>query len=122
MNASPAELRTRIVAAVEGGLSQVEVARRCTVSERTVRRSRTQQRRTGDLTPGRSPGMAPTIGADRADATRAQVAAHPDVTLERHGELWAEAYGDRVSIATMSRTHARLGITVKHNGQGRRTG
>ncbi len=112
MRAYPAELRTRIVAAVEGGLSRVEVARRFTVSERTVRRYLTQQRQTGDLTPGRSSGMAPTIGPDQAEAMRAQVAAHPDVTLKRHCALWAEAHGARVSIATMSRTPARLGITV----------
>ncbi len=116
MKAYPVELRSRIVAAVERGLSQVEVARRFTVSERTVYRSLTQQRQTGDLTPGRSPGMAPLIGPDQAEAMRGQVAAHPDVTLEDHCEVWAATHGVRVSIATMSRVQRGFGITVKKNG------
>ncbi len=116
MNAYPAELRTRIVAAVEGGPSRVEVARRFTVDVRTVRRSLTQQRQTGDLSPGRSPGMTPKIGPDRAGAMRAQVAAHPDDTLEDHCELWHAEQGVRVSVATMSRVLRGCGITVTKNG------
>ena len=118
MRAYPAELRSRIVAAVAGGLSQVEVARRFTVSERTVRRYLTQQRQTGDLTPGRSPGRTPRIGPDRAEAMRAQVAVHPDIRLVDHCELWAEAQGVRVSVATMSRVQRGFGITVQKNGAG----
>ncbi len=115
MNAYPAELRTRIVAAVEGGLSRVEVARRFTVSERTVRRYLTQQRQTGDLTPGRSPGRTPKIGPAQAETMRAQVAAHPDVTLEDHCALWHAEQGVRVSVPTMSRVLRGFGITVKKN-------
>ncbi|MBA2755229.1 MAG: hypothetical protein H0U40_12335 [Chloroflexia bacterium] len=112
MGAYPAELHTRTVAAVEGGLAQVEVARRFTVNPRTVRRSLTQQRQTGDLAPRRSPGRTPRIGPAQAGAMRGQVAAHPDVTLEDHCELWAEAQGVAVSIATMSRVLRGFGITV----------
>jgi len=89
MKAYPAELRTRIVVAVAGGLSRAEVARRFTVDVRTVRRYLTQQRQTGDLTPRRSPGRTPRIGPDQAAAMRAQVAAHPDATLAEHCTLWA---------------------------------
>ncbi len=116
MKAYPAELRTRIVAAVEDGLSRVEVARRFTVSERTVRRYLTQQRQTGDLAPRPSPGRTPRIGPDQAAAMRAQVAAHPDIRLEDHCERWAEAHGVRVSVSTMSRVQRDFGITVKKNG------
>lgn len=118
MKAYPAELRSRIVAAVERGLRQVEVARRFTVSERTVYRYLVLQRQTGDLTPGRSPGMVPRIGPDQATAMLAQVAAHPDIRLEDHCDLWAEARGVRVSISTMSRVQRGFGITVKKNGPG----
>ena len=122
MKAYPAELRTRIVAAAEGGLTRAEVARRFTVDVRTVRRYLTQQRQSGDLTPGRSSGRTPRIGPDQANAMREQVAAHPDVTLEEHCARWAAAHGVRVSVATMSRVQRGFGITVNKNGPGRRTG
>jgi transposase len=120
MNAYPAELRTRIVAAVEGGLAPREVARLFAVSERTIRRYRTQQRQTRDLTPKRSPGRTPRIGAECADRLRAQVAAQPDATLAQHCAVWKQEHGVAVSIATMSRALRRLAITVKKSPVRRR--
>jgi transposase len=113
MKAYPAELRTRIVAAVERGMTPREVARVFAVSERTIRRYRTQQRQTQDLTPKPSPGRPPTIGPDQADCLRAQVAAHPDATLAEHRAIWEREQQVTVSIATMSRATRRLAITLK---------
>jgi transposase len=113
MKAYPAELRTRIVAAVERGMAQTEVARVFAVSERTIRRYLAQQRHTHDLTPGQSPGRPPTIGPDQAARLSAQVAAHSDATLADHCALWAQEHGVAVSIATMSRAIRRLAITLK---------
>jgi transposase len=115
MKAYPAELRTRIVAAVERGMAHPEVARVFAVSERTIRRYLAQQRHTNDLTPGRSPGRPPTIGPDHAAALSNQVAAHPDATLADHCTIWAREQGVTVSVATMSRTIRSLGITLKKN-------
>ena len=120
MNAYPAELRTRIVAAVEGGLAPREVARLFAVSERTIRRYRTQQRQTRDLTPKRSPGRTPRIGTECADRLRAQVAAQPDATLAQHCAVWKQEHGVAVRIATMSRALRRLAITVKKSPVRRR--
>jgi transposase len=113
MKAYPAELRTRIVAAVEGGMAQTEVARVFAVSARTIRRYLTQQRQTQDLTPGSSSGRPPIIGADHAAALSAQVAAHADATLADHCAIWAQEHGVAVSVATMSRTIRGLAITLK---------
>jgi transposase len=113
MKAYPAELRTRIVAAVDGGMAHAEVARIFAVSERTIRRYLAQQRHTQDLTPGQSPGRPPTIGPDQAAALSAQVAAQPDATLATHCTLWAQEHGIAVSVATMSRAIRRLAITLK---------
>jgi len=46
---------------------------------------------------------------------RTQVAACADVTLEDYCELWAEAQGVQVSVATMSRDQHGFGITVKNS-------
>jgi transposase len=113
MKAYPAELRTRIVAAVDRGMAQTEVARIFAVSERTIRRYLAQQRHTNDLTPGHSPGRPPTIGPDQAAGLRTQVTAHPDATLADHGAIWAQEHGVTVSVATMSRTIRGLAITRK---------
>src|SRR3954467_14079953 len=98
MKAYPAELRTRIVAAVDRGMAQSEVARVFAVSARTIRRYRAQQRHTQDLTPGHSPGRPPTIGPDQTDRLRAQVAAHSDATLAEHCVLWTQEHGVAVSV------------------------
>lgn len=113
MKAYPAELRTRIVAAVDRGMAQSEVAHVFAVSERTIRRYLAQQRDTHDLTPGHSPGRPPTIGPDQAAALSAQVAAQPDATLADHRVIWAKEHGVTVSVATMSRAIGRLAITLK---------
>ncbi len=113
MKAYPAELRTRIVGAVERGMAQTEVARVFAVSVRTVRRYLVQHRAGGDLTPGQSPGRPPTIGPAQAVALQAQVAQQPDATLAAHCAIWAREQGVHVSIATMSRAIRQLAITVK---------
>ena len=118
--AYPAELRTRIVGAVEGGMVQTEVAHVFAVSTRTVQRYPAQQRQGGDLPPGQSPGRPPMIGSGQAPALQAQVAAHPDATLTEHCAMWARAQGVGVSVATMSRAIRGLAITVnKSPGRGR---
>jgi transposase len=113
MKAYPAELRTRIVAAVDRGMAHTEVAHVFAVSERTIRRYLAQQRHTQDLTPGHSPGRPPRIGPDLAARLRAQVAAHPDARLADHCAIWGQEHGVAVSVATMSRAIRRLAITLK---------
>lgn len=122
MKAYPAELRTRIVAAVDNGMTQTEVARVFAVSERTIRRYLAQHQQTGELTPKRSPGRPPAIGVDQATALRTQVATHPDAILAEHCTIWAREHGAVVSIATMSRAIRRLGITLKKSSVRRRAG
>jgi transposase len=121
MKAYPAELRIRIVRAVEGGMAQTEVARVFAVSTRTIRRYVTQHRDGGDLRPGRSPGRTPLLGPEQADALQAQVAAQPDATLAAHCAAWDQAQGVVVSEATMSRAIRALAITVKKSAVRGRT-
>ena len=121
MKAYPAELRIRIVRAVEGSMAQTEAARVFAVSTRTIRRYVAQHREDGDLTPGQSPGRPPRIGVDQADALQVQVAAQPDATLADHCAQWHREQGRVVSEATMSRAIRGLAITVKKSAVRGRT-
>ena len=108
-----ADLRERLVGAIDAGLPQVEAARLFGVCTSTITRWRQRQRSTGAVTALPRPGRTPRIGAGQAPALQAQVAAQPDATLAQHWAQWTAVYGVVVSVATMSRVIRRLGITLK---------
>jgi len=115
MNAYSKDLRTRVLAAVDRGVSRVEIIETFGVSLATARRWLRRRRETGEVSPRPSPGRTPSICAT-AEERRAlwrQLEANPEATLERHRELWEERGGSRVSVATMSRAIRRLGWTYK---------
>lgn len=107
------DLRERLLGAIDAGLPQAEAARLFGVCGSTIRRWRQRQRTTGTVAARRRPGRTPRIGADRAAALQAQVAATPDATLTQHCARWEAEQGVRLSVATMSRVIRRLGITGK---------
>jgi len=108
-----AELRERLLGAIDAGLPLAEAARRCRVCPSTIRRWQHRQRRTGSVAAHPRPGRPPRIGPAQAAPLAAQVAAHRAATLAQHGARWEAAHGVHVSIATMSRVIRRLGITRK---------
>jgi transposase len=112
MKQYPAVLRERLLRFVDAGHSQAEAARTFGVSLRSITRWR-QQAATGDLEPKPRPGRTPRIGPDQAAALEAQVAAAPDATLAEHCQTWAQQHGVVVSLATMSRMLAKLGLPLK---------
>jgi transposase len=111
MKAYSLDLRQRIVAAVEGGQSKAEVARRFVVSYATVVRYITSWFREGDLTPRTSPGRPAHLDADDLAALEAQVTADPDATLAEHATTWAQGGGRAVSQWTIGRAVRRLELT-----------
>lgn len=113
MKAYSIDLRARIVQAVANGMSKAEAARVYDVGLSTVKRYVKQRAAAGHLRPKPLPGRARRIGAAAEAALRAQVAAHPDATLDEHRRRWAAAGGAAVSRATMSRTLVRLGLPLK---------
>ncbi len=120
MRAYSADLRARIVAAVDAGESHPAVARRFGVAVATVGNYLRLRRATGGLAPRPRPGGTPDIPPARYPALLAQLAADPDATLEDHCATWAAAQGQTVSVSTMGRTIARAGWTYKKNaGRGR---
>ncbi len=107
------DLRERLLAMVESGLSGAEVARRTTISPSSLWRWRTLVATNQSLDPKVSPGGPRKIGPDAEADLRAQVAATPDATLAEHVAAWERAGHTPVSIATMGRALTRLGLPLK---------
>ena len=108
-----ADLRERLLGAIDAGLPQVEAARLFGVSVSSIKRWRTQQRQTGSLVARRRTGRRRRVRPEQEAALLAQVAATPDATLVEHCTAWAATTGVRLSTATMSRTLARLDQSQK---------
>jgi len=107
------DLRERSLRAWASGLPATEVARLFDVSLSSLARWRQQQRTTGALTPGQSPGRPRSITPTQEPHLVAQVTARPDATLAEHCAQWADAHGVSVSPTTMGRTLQRLGLPLK---------
>src|SRR3954447_26969606 len=98
------DLRERVVAAVDAGMTQAQAAVRFGVSLRTVERYLARRRMTGSLAAteqrhGPEPKVRRQLQAwlpDRLDAAA-------DATLAEHVAAFLDAGGQRVSLAAMSR-------------------
>lgn len=113
MKAYSADLRQRIVQAVEGGCSQPIVADRYKVSLNSVKRYVKQWRATGSLAPQPRSGRPRAIPLDAQPTLVAQFAAAPDATFATYCDQWETATGVRVSESTMYRAQQRVGWTRK---------
>ncbi len=115
MKAYSVDLRERVVAAVNKGLSKQAVAETYGVGLATVKRWVARRKRgpDDDLAPRTPPGPGPSIGPEHAQALTAQLEANPTATTEKHAELWNEAHGTRLSQWTLGRAIRRLGWTRK---------
>ena len=110
-----ADLRGRLLGAIDAGLPQAEAARLFDVSLSTIKRWR-RRHETGVVTATPRPGRRRRVGPDAEPALVSQVRAAPDATLAGHGAR-EETTGVRGSRATMSRHGgARVGRakTVAH--------
>ena len=107
------DLRERVVAAVDGGMSRRAAAERFGVSAASAVRWTARKRTSGTVRP------APQGGDTRSRRIEAHaaviedaVAAQPDVTLEELRAVLAE-HGVAVAASTLCRFFARHGITRK---------
>jgi transposase len=117
-----ADLRERLVGAIDAGLPLAEAARLFRVCPSTIRRWQQRRRTTGTVAARPRPGRPPRIGPAQSAALRTQIAAAPDATLAQQCARWATEQGVAVSVATMSRTLRRLGLTLKKSPARQRAG
>ena len=118
------DLRQRVLAAVDRGLSRTQAAQQFQIGRATITTWVTLRRESGSLAAQAPPGRPRTIGDTEAEALRAQLTAQPDATLPEHVRLWVAQHPDEpVSTATMSRAIQRLGWTRKksHSAPANRT-
>jgi transposase len=114
MNAYSTDLRSKILAAVDAGMSKCQAAVVFGVSRSTIQRFAQLRRETGRLAPKPHAARPPRrIPAAAHDALRAQLEANADATLAEHCALWEQTQGVVVSVTTMHRAIARLNWTVK---------
>ena len=113
MKAYSEDLRSRIVAAVDGEMSRSEAARVYGVGRATVKRYLALRRETGRLAPRPGRGPFPIKMSALAAALPARLAEAPDATLGEHCAWYATTTGVRVADTTMSRVIRRLGWTRK---------
>ncbi len=107
------DLRLKILAACDRGMSRKGVSRIFGVSEPTIRRYLRLRRETGGVEPRTVPGPPALKGRALQERLPAQAKANPDLTLQEHCELFEETQGVGVSAATMSRAFERLGLPLK---------
>lgn len=113
--ASSADLRARVLAACDDGLSRAEAAARFRVGERTVYRGGAEARCEGRRhakppSGGRRPVVA---GTEDVLHDLATAAATRDATLAEQAELYAARTGRRLSPSALCRAFRRLGLTRK---------
>jgi transposase len=119
MRAYSMDLRERVLADVQAGMAPADVAAKYRVSASWVRRVRQRHRDHGETGP-RPGGRRPPALASHADRIRQAVRDTPDATLT---ELRSRL-GLAVSLATLWRAVAGLGLVLKKRSSGRpsRTG
>jgi transposase len=108
-----ADLRERLLGAIDAGLPQAEAARLFGVGVSTIKRWRRRRHETGSVAATPRPGRPRRMGPEAEAALIAQVRATPDATLAEHCATWATTTGTPVSPATMSRALQRIGWPLK---------
>jgi transposase len=113
MRAYSYDLRTHLLRAVDTGTPKPEAARIFGVSTRTIERYQQRRRETGDVARRPIAGRRRHIGPMHEAALWAQLEQYPTATLAEHCARWQQAYGVRLSRATMSRQIHRIGWSRK---------
>ena len=112
------ELRGRVLTACDGGATVREVAARMMVSPSYVVKVRQRRDGTGETVARRGTGRPPSKLATHLGPLRERVGTQPDATLgELRGWLLAER-GVAVSLVTVWRALAGLGLTLKKSRSG----
>ena len=109
-----ADLRSRVLAAVDGGLSAKTVAARFQVSVSYIYKALGRRDATGETEARPQRNHQELKLAAQHEAIKAEVARLPDVTLNELRAWLLASHGVAASLGLMHRTLARLGLTLKN--------
>lgn len=112
------DLREAVLHALDTGVAKPEVARLFGVSRATVYSWAARACQTGSVEASVRRGRVPKFDAAALEQVRQRVVEHPDETLTERCAALDEQTGTTVSVSTMSRTLAKLGITYKTRASG----
>jgi transposase len=114
MRAYSLDLRQRVVAALEGGMSRNEVSSTFKVSLSTIKRWLARRRTGQPLSAARPSGRGPIFSDSDLTVLRTRLQAAADATIAAHTHWWNDTHPDRiVSPKTIERAITRLGWTRK---------
>ena len=118
MKAYSMDLRERVLADCDDGMTTAEVAEVYRVSASWVRRLKQRRRETGEVAPRVArPGPAALL-AEQVERVREVVRATPDRTAAEYRQL----LGTPAAVVTVWRTLRRLGLTHKKSAARGRAG
>src|SRR5215217_4438000 len=110
------DLRSRIVSAVGGGMSEAQAARTFCVSLSSVKRYVNKADRGESLAPRKKPGSAPKLDHKAMKLLEDDLKERPFVNLQERCDYIELMTGLSVSRSTMCRAIARIGLTRKKGG------
>src|SRR5215213_5086618 len=113
MNGYSEDLRTRIVSAVEGGISKAQAARTFSVSLSSVKRYVNKAHRGESLAPKKSPGSTPKLDQKARKLLEDDLRERPYLTLQERCDYIGLMTGLSVSRSTVCSAIARIGPTRK---------
>lgn len=109
-----ADLRVRVLAAVDGGMAARAAAALFRVSVSYIYKALIRRRRTGEASASRCRGHRPRkLSPAQEDALAAHIEAHPDLTLAALQAWLLAEHGVRLSNGAMWSAVARLGLSFK---------
>ena len=117
------DLRDRVLAAVDGGMSVRQAAQTFQVSISYIYKALIRRRRTGQSGPNPNRGHRPRkLSPDQEAALAAQIEAHPDITLAQLQAWLLTELDVRLSNGAVWAAVKRLGLSFKKKPAGRRAG
>jgi len=117
------DLRARVLAAIDGGMTARSAASVFQVSVSYIYKALIRRRRTGEVSASSQRGHRPRkLTSAQEVALASHIAAHPDVTLAALQTWLAAEHAVRLSNGAMWSAVDRLGLSFKKNAPRRRAG
>jgi transposase len=113
MKAYSLDLRTRVLAAIDGGMSRAAAVRTVQVSLGSIKRWLHLRQTSGTLAPRPRKGKTASISAAQFPTLRFQLEQFPDVSLAEHARRWNADHATDLSAWTLGRAIRRLGWSRK---------